>query len=256
MMNASESLPARIKVTCPDCGRQITTGQSSGNNTRCPTQRGGCGARVYVPAGQTRPAVTLSCLHCQAVFDTRAKAGNVVRCRNCKKPRRVPAGIRSQPVDYYPEPPPPRRRAPRSSPPPRSVWSPPPAVPAATAPARTTTPARRPTPGPTLVPGRVIPSRDQEKDRRRRDSVTALVTSLGGRFRVAYDTPNGMCEGMDCEQPRESQRCRGIASRAVVFSSSMTLEVAAHACPAHAVALAAMADRSDQVSARIFHLNN
>lgn len=323
METSEEQMSARTKITCQKCGRTIHTRQSA-NVTRCPVARGGCGATVYAPARPVRSLAVVSCLHCPAVWETRSKAGNMVRCPDCRKPRRVPAGIRSQPVDYYQAPPPPRRRAPRSSPPPRSVWSPPPAPPPPApsmarpaptwepedewepqaperppvaprrrpaAPARTFT---RPTgplglaavlgaalgvklPAPSPAPATVqssparsavdlrqlpavapavdhVPSRNEEKDQRRRQSVTALVTSLGGPFRVAYDSPLGTCECMNVSLPRESQRCKATASRAVVFGNTFTLDVAAYVCADHAGPLAAMAQRSDQVAVEIRNL--
>lgn len=302
MDSRSEQLPARITVVCPECGRNITTGQS-GNNTRCPTARGGCGARVYVPAGQTRPPVTLLCQHCRSVWDTRGAAGNMVRCPKCKAPRRVPAAIRAEP-QWAPAPQPSRRRTAETRPrrpaaapapaPRRSAWSTPtPIVPRPTGPTlasilqgltrdATTPPATRraapsapaepspsawPAPAPpyrpappartaAARPGRVTPApADSFREHHRRDSVTQLVTSMGGPLRIAYDTPHGMCEVMDVSQPRDRQRCRGVASRAVAFWSQLSQDVNAYACPAHAVALAAATEPHPAISATVVGLN-
>ncbi|GLW04665.1 hypothetical protein [Streptomyces lavendulae] len=58
MTPTAEHLPAAIEVQCPVCGRTVTTGQS-GNTTRCPKMRGGCGTPIPVPAGTTRSPVEL-----------------------------------------------------------------------------------------------------------------------------------------------------------------------------------------------------
>lgn len=289
MNNNSESLPARVKVVCPKCGRTITTGQS-GNSTRCPISRGGCGTTVYVPAGQTRPPVTLICRHCRSLWDTRAAAGNMVRCPSCKAPRRVPAAIRKEP-EYAPAPErrPHRPAAPRSTPRPAPAPTPvrrpaPAATPVPTLagllrgltrPAPTTrrppdpapAPSEWPPPAPPYrpappvgrgipTPGRVAPAPpDSSRDRRRRDSAGQLVTSMGGALRLAYDTPHGMCEVMDVSQPRDRQRCRGVASRGVVFWSQLSQEVTAYACPAHAVTLAAATDAHPGITATVVGLN-
>lgn len=106
-----EELPAAVTVVCPVCGRGVTSRQS-GNTTRCPVARGGCGTAFTVPAGSTRPPVPLLCRKCGHGWDSRAKSGSTVRCPSCSHPRRVPSGSRSitppsaAPVRYAPAPPP------------------------------------------------------------------------------------------------------------------------------------------------------
>ncbi|MFE2553656.1 hypothetical protein ACFXGI_34765 [Streptomyces sp. NPDC059355] len=123
---AAEDLPAAITVCCPMCGREVTTSQS-GNTTRCPKKRGGCGTPIPVPAGTTRPPVELDCYDCGHTWTTRAKAGSTVRCPGCSHPRRVPTAARAEDVeDLPPAPPLPARRpaqptAPRRDPAPRPV---------------------------------------------------------------------------------------------------------------------------------------
>ncbi|MCX4547221.1 hypothetical protein [Streptomyces sp. NBC_01565] len=112
-----EHLPAAIEVQCPVCGRAVTTGQS-GNTTRCPKTRGGCGTPIAVPAGTTRPPVELDCYDCGHTWTTRAKAGSTVRCPGCSHPRRVPTAARAEDVEVLPPatPLPARRPAPPTAP--------------------------------------------------------------------------------------------------------------------------------------------
>lgn len=112
-----ETPPAYAKIPCHECGYVITTRQS-GNTTRCPAERGGCGALVYVPVRPVLSRVTLSCHHCPTTWETRARAGNVIRCPGCGRPRRVPAAIRRKPVNYQPSAPTPQPRRQRSPQPP------------------------------------------------------------------------------------------------------------------------------------------
>ncbi|MGH7732699.1 MAG: hypothetical protein ACREOE_03095, partial [Gemmatimonadales bacterium] len=107
----NEALPASITVVCPMCGRDVTTRQS-GNTTRCPKGRGGCGTPITVPAGSTRPPVPLHCGKCRHGWNSRAKAGSTVRCPACSHPRRVPSGSRDtgRPATTTAAAPAPRRR--------------------------------------------------------------------------------------------------------------------------------------------------
>jgi hypothetical protein len=84
--------------------------------------------------------------------------------------------------------------------------------------------------------------------------VSQLVTSMGAVLRIAWDTPAGMCEVMDVSQLPERQRCRGVASRGVVFWSQLSQEVTAYACPAHAVALAAETAAHPAITATVVGL--
>ncbi|MFE9222369.1 hypothetical protein ACFYN3_39480 [Streptomyces lavendulae] len=95
----------------------MTTGQS-GNTTRCPKTRGGCGTPIPVPAGATRPPVELDCYDCGHTWTTRAKAGSTVRCPGCSHPRRVPTAARAEDVEVLPPatPLPARRPAPVTAP--------------------------------------------------------------------------------------------------------------------------------------------
>ncbi|MFJ6940932.1 hypothetical protein [Streptomyces sp. NPDC101132] len=112
---AAEHLPAAVTMRCPVCGRDVTTSQS-GNTTRCPKTRGGCGTPIPVPAGTTRPPVELDCYDCGHTWTTRAKAGSTVRCPGCSHPRRVPAAARAEDAPP-PAPLPARRPAPPPTPP-------------------------------------------------------------------------------------------------------------------------------------------
>ncbi|MDA5283705.1 hypothetical protein [Streptomyces sp. Isolate_45] len=115
MTPTAEHLPAAIEVRCPVCGRTVTTGQS-GNTTRCPTTRGGCGTPIPVPAGTTRPPVDLDCYECGHTWTTRAKAASTVRCPDCSHPRRVPTAARAEDAPPPATPLPARRPAPPTAP--------------------------------------------------------------------------------------------------------------------------------------------
>lgn len=123
MTSTTEHLPAAVTLQCPMCGRTVTTGQS-GNTTRCPKTRGGCGAAIPVPAGVTRPPVDVDCRECGHTWATRAKGGATIRCPECAHPRRVPTAARTTavPAAVTPRPAPARRTArptPRRAPAPR-----------------------------------------------------------------------------------------------------------------------------------------
>ena len=94
-----------------------------------------------------------------------------------------------------------------------------------------------------------------ERDRKRRDSVAQLVRSLSGSLLIWYDTPAGWCEVLDATQPKDRQRCRGMASRAVVFAGPFVGELTAYACPTHAEPLATLANSTPGNSARILSIN-
>lgn len=91
----AEELPASVTVVCDVCGRSVTT-RVSGNTTRCPKRRGGCGNPITVPTGSTRPPVKVDCYECGHQWGTRAREGTTVRCPECRHPRRVPTGARDR----------------------------------------------------------------------------------------------------------------------------------------------------------------
>lgn len=107
---------------------------------------------------------------------------------------------------------------------------------------------RRPAPAP-ITPA--AQARNEERDRKRRDNVCSLVRSLSGPLQVWYDTPAGRCEVLDTGLPRERQRCRGMASRAVMFVGPFAGEVEAYSCPAHAEPLAALANSAPGIFAQV-----
>ncbi|MDX2683696.1 hypothetical protein [Streptomyces soliscabiei] len=92
--------PERVTLACDACGHRWRTREGESGTVHCPECshphriQAGCGATITVPAGSTRPPITLDCYACDHQWDTRAQEGGTVRCPECRHPRRVPTGAR------------------------------------------------------------------------------------------------------------------------------------------------------------------
>jgi hypothetical protein len=90
------------------------------------------------------------------------------------------------------------------------------------------------------VPAPAVGPQDEQarrRDERRRDVVCLIARTVGGRYRVWWDTPAGQCEVLDLERDRTEQRCPRRPTHAVTLSSSYQEPQPAYACAEHATLL-------------------
>ena len=93
-----------LSIVCRSCGLPYRT-TVRGGKTRCPINRGGCGAQRYVRRGERwagpdspaahhpaldRTPVKLECNWCGVAWESWAASGCSVRCPSCQHTRRVP----------------------------------------------------------------------------------------------------------------------------------------------------------------------
>lgn len=190
------------------------------------------------------PGQMIGCLHCPARWRTTAAPGNAVRCPKCRRMRRIPTG----PARPAPAP----RKAPAAPAPRRAPAAPIPTFPALALPVRAAPTPAAPT---GTAPGPIDPGTLTRAETDRRDRVCQVVRSLsaGVGLLVWYNRPPGYCEALDTTQLPDAQCCPQRAAVAVRFVQGAT-DTHAYACRAHAGPLAALANRSEHITATVHPL--